>query len=173
MVTEFQINKILLIGVGNPYRNDDRAGLEVVHKLKEKNLPGVEIAESIGEGTALVEIWKERKIVILVDAVHSGARVGTVHRFHANTQSIPSQFFRYSTHAFSVAEAIELARSLRQLPSALVVYGIEGKDFNSGTKLSKQVEKAVENLVNHIEREILSLTSPERYSKSSERPLRN
>jgi len=74
---------------------------------------------------------------------------GTIHRFDAATP-VPSGLFSYTTHQFSVAEAIELARSLQQLPLRLVVYGIEGADFAPGIGLSPAVEEAVKSLAAEI-----------------------
>jgi hydrogenase maturation protease len=76
----------------------------------------------------------------------SGAEIATIHRIDAHTQSIPSQFFHYSSHAFGVAEAIELARSLNQLPDKLVLYGVEGKIFATGIGLSEAVQQAAETV---------------------------
>ena len=47
-----------------------------------------------------------------------------------------------STHAFGVAEALELARALNRLPPCLLIYGIEGKNFAMGTGLSPEVRTA-------------------------------
>ncbi|HKC86245.1 MAG TPA: hypothetical protein VKG02_09745 [Blastocatellia bacterium] len=41
-----------------------------------------------------------------------------------------------------MAEAIELARALGNIPQRLMVYGIEGKNFAAGVGLSAEVEKA-------------------------------
>ena len=84
---------------------------------------------------------------MLVDAVRSGAPPGTIHRLDARAGPVPTGFFHYSTHAFSVAEAVELARSLDQLPPHLIVYGIEGEKFAAGVGLSLVVEQAVETVV--------------------------
>jgi hydrogenase maturation protease len=145
---------VLVIGIGNEYRHDDVVGLIVARCLREKNLDHVEVLEMSGEGAALIEAWKGTEMVILVDAVHSGAEPGTIFRFEAHQQPIPTKFFRYSTHAFSVAEAIELARSLGQLPSKLIVYGIEGKNFETGQGLSPEVELAALTVLQQILREL-------------------
>jgi hydrogenase maturation protease len=137
----------LVIGIGNEYRGDDAAGLRVARHLKEMTLPGVSVREASGEGTALMEMWTGFGSVILIDAVQSGAEPGTVHRLDASSDSIPTGFFHYSTHAFSVAEAIELARALGQLPRQLFVYGIEGERFAAGVGLSPAVEAAVPEVV--------------------------
>ena len=54
-----------------------------------------------------------------------------------NKNNVPAKFFHYSTHAFSVAEAIELARAMKTLPPKILIYGIESENFSAGTKYSK------------------------------------
>ncbi|MBI4639194.1 MAG: hydrogenase maturation protease [Candidatus Tectomicrobia bacterium] len=144
----------LIIGVGNEYRSDDGVGLEIVRRLRAKPLPNTTIIEETGEGTALIEIWKDSDRVILFDAVSTGAVPGTIHRFEAHTYPIPARFFRSSTHTFGVVEAIELARALNSLPSHFLVYGIEGKNFEAGVGLSPEVERAAQNIVEQVVKEV-------------------
>lgn len=91
--------------------------------------------------------------MVLVDAVSSGSAPGTIHRRDAALAPIPSTFFRHSTHAFGVAEAIEMSRALHQLPQRLTVYGIEGENFGHGTELSPIIAQKAEELVEEILRE--------------------
>lgn len=144
----------LIIGIGNEYRRDDAAGLIVARRLKEQLFEWMPVLEQTGEGATLMETWKEAECVIVIDAVHSGAAPGTIFRFAAHLESLPSKFFHYSTHAFSIAEAIELSRILNQLPPQLIVYGIEGQIFESGTGLSEPVEKTVQEVTQRIKKEI-------------------
>jgi hydrogenase maturation protease len=74
--------RILVIGIGNDFRCDDKIGLETVRLLKQKNIPGIEIIEESGEGTALMERWKDAEYVFLIDAVSSDAQPGTIHRIN-------------------------------------------------------------------------------------------
>jgi len=133
----------LIIGIGNEYRCDDAAGLIVARRLKERLAGSFTVLEQSGDGAALMEAWQGAETVIIIDAVMSGAAPGTIHRFDASAQPLPKDAFRCSTHAFGVAEAIELSRALSELPQSLVVYGIEGKKFAAGVGLSSEVEKAV------------------------------
>jgi hydrogenase maturation protease len=144
---------IVVIGVGNEYRSDDGAGIAVARRLRALFPAGVTILEESGEGAALMQGWQGAAWVMLVDAVRSGASPGTIHRLDARAAPMPTGFFHYSTHAFSVAEAVELARSLDQLPAHLVVYGIEGATFAAGVELSPAVEQAVEAVVERIAQE--------------------
>lgn len=147
-------SRLLIIGIGNKYRSDDGVGLLIARRLHETLSAPVTMIEQSGEGAALMEAWKDFQDVILIDAVHSGAPPGTIFRFEAHQQAIPTQFFHYSTHAFSVAEAIELARALNQLPPRLIVYGIEGKNFAAGIELSPEVDKMTPEVVDRVMREI-------------------
>ncbi len=140
----------LVIGIGNPYRRDDGVGPAVIRELVHQAPPGVCLREHSGEGASLMEMWEGRPRVILVDAVVSGAAPGTVHRLEAHRQPIPASFFHYSTHAFSLAEAVELSRALGTLPPEITVYGVEGTDFDHGLGLSPPVAAAVGEVVHQI-----------------------
>lgn len=94
-------------------------------------------------------------MLVLVDAVRSGAPPGTIHRINAASDAVPQSFFNYSTHAFGVAEAIELARVLGLLPEAIILFGIEGEDFSLGEGLTEAAYAAS----NHVVESVTSLVS--------------
>lgn len=160
-------SRTLVIGVGNPLRGDDAAGVLVARRLAA--IAGlaitapiaipvvipVVIIEASGEGAALIDCWAGFDRVVLIDAVQStgaAGQPGRVHRFDVVGQPLPSDFFHYSTHAFSVAEAVELARVLGLLPSVMVVIGITGESFAPGSLLSPAVEEAVASVTAEIAR---------------------
>jgi hydrogenase maturation protease len=140
----------LIIGIGNEYRGDDAIGLIVARRLKGRLPDSSTVLEQSGEGAALMEAWRGVETVIIIDAVISGAEPGTIRRLDAKTQSLPKDAFRCSTHAFGVAEAIELSRAMGELPRSLIVYGIEGKNFAAGVGLSPEVEKAACEAVRRV-----------------------
>ena len=151
---ENNLRKTLFIGVGNKYRSDDGVGLVVARKIHEKLIPSVTVKEESGEGAALMEAWQGFQNVIIVDAVSSDAMPGTIFRIDANKETVSIKFFHYSTHAFSVAEAVELARTMNVLPLKLVVYGIEGNNFSAGTAISLFVQQAVNKIIKQIVKEM-------------------
>jgi hydrogenase maturation protease len=105
-----------------------------------------------------MESWKQAHTVILIDAVQSGAEPGTIQCLDARAATVPASFFRFSTHAFSVAEAIELARALNQLPPRIILYGIEGKNFEVGIGLSPELKTAVDSVAEECRRVTALLT---------------
>jgi hydrogenase maturation protease len=151
--------RALVIGVGNGYRGDDAVGLMVAQRLQEEPLDHVTVVSTAGEGTTLLALWQDTEAVVLVDAVCTGARPGTLQRFVVGPGPLPAMFSRVSTHAFGVAEAIELARILHQLPPVLVVYGVEGATFEVGVGLSAAVAVAVPQVVAQVRQELLALTN--------------
>ena len=151
---------VLIMGVGNALRSDDAVGVQVARRLKAAGLKHARILVQTGEGAALLEAWKGADHVIVVDAVQSGAPPGTIHRLEAHDQPIPSRFFHYSTHAFSLAEAIELGRVLNQLPARLLIYGVEGKNFDSGDQVSQEVAIAADQVVKQVLEELTDTGVP-------------
>lgn len=145
---------ILVIGVGNLYRGDDAVGRIVAQGLKREATDRVNIIEKDCDGAALMECWEGADMVILIDAVHSGALPGTIYRLDAQAQPIPATYFHYSSHAFGVAEAVELSRTLNQLPPRFIIYGIEGKCFEPGGGLTEEVTKAAQDVLEQIQKDI-------------------
>jgi hydrogenase maturation protease len=147
-----------VIGVGNPWRRDDAAGLVVARRLRETLPTEVEVREKAGEPTALIDAFDGADVLWLVDAVSSGAEPGTVHRVDAAERPLPAELFRTSTHHFGLAEAVELARALGRLPRTAVVLGIEGASFEAGEGLSPPVEAAVERVAEQVRKEVAACT---------------
>ena len=140
----------VVIGVGNTLRGDDAAGRELVRRLKRRRLPpGTSAVESAGELSSLLEAWRGARRVILVDAARGESAPGAVHRFEAD-HPLPTRLAGRSSHGLGVAEALELARSLGELPAEVVVYAIEGQSFETGAALSLEVERALDPLVERV-----------------------
>lgn len=152
----------LVIGVGNAYRSDDAVGLIVAQRLKQRSADRVIVLEESGAAVAWMDAWKDADAVILIDATHSGADPGTIHCLDAGSQPLPSGILRYSTHGLGIAEAVELARALNQLPGQCKIYGIEGRTFKMGVGLSPEVERAAEVVVTQVLQDLQEAPRPQR-----------
>lgn len=138
------MDRTLVIGVGNEDRGDDGAGVAVAKAIQKSRLPGVMIRLESGEGLRLLAAWEGFERVILIDAVEGGSPAGAIHCLNPREQAVPSPI-RSSTHAFGVAQAVAMAQRLDRLPPRLVIYGIEGRCFETGKGLSPEVEAAAHN----------------------------
>lgn len=144
----------IVLGVGNPDRGDDAAGRAVVRLLRGVLPADVDVAEDDGEATALVARLGGVAVAFLVDACASGAPPGTVHRFDVSATALPQGMFGMSTHGFGLAQAVELARVLGQLPPRCIVYAIEAASFEMGAPLSPSVAAAVAEAAGRLRAEI-------------------
>jgi hydrogenase maturation protease len=143
----------LVIGIGNPDRGDDAAGLAVARMVLAAAPADTAVIELGGEQLALLDAWDGDSDVYVVDAVCSGGAAGSVYRFDA---AIPlgGDFSHRGTHLFSLADVIELARALHRLPARLTGFGIEGAGFELGAPLSPEAETAVRTVAEQILREL-------------------
>lgn len=144
------MTRALVIGIGNPDRGDDSIGPLVTRRLVGRAPPDVTIIERAGDALALIEDWAGYETVILIDAAAPGATPGRIHRIDLLTTQLPADMPFASTHAFGVGNAVGLARTLGLLPRCLVVYAIEGVNFEPGAHLSPNIAAAVEEVVTQV-----------------------
>jgi hydrogenase maturation protease len=151
---------VRVIAVGNAWRGDDAVGLAVAQRLRGRLPADVELLEREEEPTGLIDAWRGAEAIWLIDALSHAGEAGAVHRFDATEEPLPIEAFRrHSTHAIDVAQAIELARALGELPPHVVVYGIEGVNFAAGAKLTNELEAAADEVANAIIEEVDRCTS--------------
>ncbi len=144
----------LIIGIGNTDRGDDAVGRIVARQLRARQRTGVEIFEESGEAASLLSSIEGAGAVWFVDAAVSGAAPGTIRRFDVAAASLPQAMSSLSTHGFGLAEAIELARALKRLPSRCIVYTVEICACEAGALLTPDVAAAVEEVVARVCAEI-------------------
>jgi sulfhydrogenase subunit alpha len=135
--------RVVVIGVGNPFRRDDGAGPAVVSRLRHLVPPGVRLVVTDGEPTRLVEAWTGAALAVVVDAVRAEpAEPGRVHRFVVDRPgSGPAR--AASSHGLGLDDAISLAVALDRMPGRLIVHAIEAADLALGPGLTPAVAAAV------------------------------
>ncbi|MCP5373243.1 MAG: hydrogenase maturation protease [Hyphomicrobiales bacterium] len=141
----------LIIGIGNDLRGDDGAGPRVAAALAGA---GYRTLVHGGDGADLMDLWQGEAAVFLVDAATGAGPAGELRRLDAATTPLPTGFFRYSSHLFGLAEAVETARVLGRLPPRLVVYAIAGTDFAMGAAMTPAVAAACDAAVARLAAEL-------------------
>ncbi len=154
MIDRVREKEILVIGFGNEFRNDDRIGLLAANMIAEKKIPGVKCVEGSGEALGQMQLWSEFRTLYLIDAVCSECNAGTIHRIDPQREPLSVGIFNRSTHAFSVAECVELAKVMGTLPDQCYLFGIEGNDFGWGRTITPAVQRAAERVADIIISEI-------------------
>ncbi len=134
---------VRIIGVGNCDRGDDAVGVQLARSIQAE-YPGLADVHCVdNDGTRLLELLEDARIVVIIDAMYSGGEPGVVRCFDVSEKAAPVELFGASTHQIGVAEAVELARVMGKLPQTCLILGIEGENYSFGAPLSTVVQKAI------------------------------
>jgi hydrogenase maturation protease len=141
--------KIVIIGVGNEYRQDDGVGPVVLQRLRGFDLNAVALADSDGEPASLIELWDGADLAIVVDAVQAHGLPGRIYRLGLHHPA-GMQTRAASSHAVSLGEAVRLARVLGRMPQRLLLYGVQTAVVEPGVGLTPAVAAAADQVVTEI-----------------------
>ena len=144
---------MLVIGLGQESRGDDRAGREVARRLGLGATGPLEVRLYDGDPTGLLDLWEAVPLVLVADATRTHARPGSVLRVEVSGAVLPSPLEASSSHGLSLAHAVGLGQALGRMPGRLVIYGVEAGRMDPGSGLSPEVDEAVDRLVGQIRRE--------------------
>ena len=151
----------LVIGLGNPLRGDDGAGVRTIEHLAAQALPpDVEVVDGGTQGLGIVNLMEGRRRVILVDAADVGKPPGQFRRFALHETHLLGDHelsvddglnagpgTDLSIHAAGLREALLLAHALKMLPEDVIIFGVQPKCLDWETGLSPQVEEGLPDLV--------------------------
>jgi hydrogenase maturation protease len=148
---------IKIIGIGQSLRGDDAVGLSAVRlwvdTFHADSLPqGVQVELAELPGIGLLNLLQGVHYAVLVDAVHSGAMPGTIHRL-TEVQLESFTDGSGSAHGWGVAETLSLGRQLEptNLPPDLILIGIEAGQLCLGEALSPDVASSLPEVARLIE----------------------
>jgi hydrogenase maturation protease len=137
--------KTLIIGYGNQSRRDDGVGWFVLEQLAALNLPDVVLETSQQLEIEASETISRFDAVIFVDAAIPEAP-------EAIQRSVVTPNFQSHAvaHYLTPADVLSLCKTLYHRESKAVLFSIRGRDFNFGTTLTPEVEKAAREVVKQI-----------------------
>jgi hydrogenase maturation protease len=129
---------ILIAACGNRLAGDDAFGPLVAERLMREPRAGVEVVDLGMRPAGLIDHLSagKRRAVILVDAaVGGGVRRGPLLEFDFFAADRPALCADRltSTHAFSLAGQLELARALGMLPAVVRVVALMAEETRVGT----------------------------------------
>lgn len=132
--------RALVIGIGQPWRGDDAAGLTALEGLATA-CPQADVVAHGGEGLGLIGLWDGRGLVVVIDAAADGRPPGSLGRY---ADALPPEVAaRSSSHAFGLQQAVGVAAALGRMPGRLVVHTVSGGCWTLGAPLSPAVADAL------------------------------
>ena len=132
--------KGIVIGVGHDDRADDAAGPAVARMVASHLPDGWRAIEHHGDLTRLADLWDGMDEAVIVDAVVSGAPVGTIHHVDLLAEPASRLAGAGSSHGIGLLEAVDLARTLHRLPGRLTLVGVEALESAVGAPMSLEVQ---------------------------------
>jgi len=148
------LNTTIVLGIGNPLLQDDRAGLEVVRRLNALQMP-LDTEELYTVGFEVMDRLLGYERAFVVDACSLGREPGTVLRMGINDMSDGSSLS--SSHSITLGETLKTGYSLfpREMPGQLTILLIQvgSTDLLTGC-MTPAVQKGVQTAVEMILSEI-------------------
>ncbi|MFT4584702.1 MAG: hydrogenase maturation protease [Gammaproteobacteria bacterium] len=149
-------NKVVVIALGSRFRGDDGVGPAVADKLN-CGVSEYNIIEGCDDSMSILNAWENVALAVVIDAAVSGSPPGTVHRLEVDTEPLPRDIARCSSHGLGLAEAVELGKVMGRFPERLVVYAVEGQSFEPGAALSREVAAVTAAVAGNVAAEIAAM----------------
>lgn len=144
------MGRVRIIGLGNEWAGDDAVGLIAARKLREKNIPGVEIMAREVPDWEMFEEMQDDDLLIFIDACDSGGEAGAVYQLRPD--EIMQQCVRHcSSHGLGLVEWLSMAEELGSRRGRVIIVAVEIEGTEMGASLSKPVEDAIPRLLEKIE----------------------
>ena len=153
--------RTLVAGIGNIFNGDDGFGVEVAQRLARRPMPeGVRVEDYGIRGVHLAyELLEDYDLVVLVDAMATGDRPGTVSLLEpiVDLEDAPP----LDSHQMDPRAVLAMVEKMGGKVSRLLLVGCEPADVSEGIGLSPVVAAAVDEAARMVE-ELVSAPGLER-----------
>ena len=144
----------VVIGIGNPYRQDDRAGLVVIKQLEQAGLP-CQTEVVYAAGFEVIDRIRGYKRAIIVDACQLGEEPGTI--LERMVDDIFSASSPVNSHTITLSTILKTGQVCftQEMPDDISIILIQVKELQEFTEqMSPEVEAAVVEVVGRIRNRI-------------------
>jgi hydrogenase maturation protease len=143
--------RVLVIGHGNPGRQDDGLGPALAAAFEAKSLPGVTVEATYLLEPEDAELVSRHDVAVFVDAAVTGPEPFSVQAVR------PAETLTFSTHGLGAAEIMGLAHHLFGSAARGYVLAVRGYQFDEfGETLSARARENLEQAERHLEELIRS-----------------
>ena len=159
------MKRILVYGIGNPYRCDDAAGIKVAELLSQDlDEDNVDIKWGSIDGLAILDEIVGYDHVIFIDSVKTKKGTpGEIYKIDPNTfRNIHS----FSSHGINFVTALQFGKKFDlEMPEKIEIYALEIEDNDTFSETcTPQVTAGIPKLVDVIKKEITALLEVHRGS---------
>lgn len=145
----------LVLGLGNTIMADDGIGPRVIELLQQQGgVPdGVELLDGGTLGLDLLPRLEGVQRLIIVDAVETGQPPGSLVRLSGDEVPLALET-KLSPHQMGLKDLLAVARLMDQLPSEIILIGVQPAIIEMDTELSPAVKSRLPELVSMVRQEL-------------------
>ncbi|MEO5338592.1 MAG: HyaD/HybD family hydrogenase maturation endopeptidase [Magnetospirillum sp. WYHS-4] len=150
--------KVLVLGVGNILLGDEGVGVRIVEELERRFRlpPEVTALDGGTSGMDLLNPISDCQVLIIADAVRTGASPGTVVRLDGD--EVPALFrSKLSPHQVGISDVLAAAALTERVPGRIILFGVVPENLDLGLDLSDLIAPLVGTVVGLIADELRSL----------------
>jgi hydrogenase maturation protease len=146
------MSRILIGGIGNVLFADDGIGPFVARTLDARyRFPSdVEVADLGTPGLDLIDYFEGRERILLIDAVKSAEKPGSILLYHQAEIAQCCVGPRTGPHAPSLTETLLTVEMLGLSPQELVLVGVVGQSYETDCDLTGAVREAVDDAIDAV-----------------------
>ena len=152
--------RILVVGLGHPYRGDDGIGILAAEQFEAMNQDStVEVMVAQELLPELAEVISHIDLLVFLDA-RAGGVPGSVEVSEVKPSEVGIGVF---LHTLTMETLLSTARTLFGHAPKAILISLAGESFDFGSHLSPQVEDALPLLLKRI-KEVIAHQEDERFS---------
>ncbi|MEZ5582154.1 MAG: HyaD/HybD family hydrogenase maturation endopeptidase [Candidatus Competibacteraceae bacterium] len=143
--------RVLVLGIGNLLLQDEGIGVHIVTELQRRFQlpPGVELLDGGTAGMELVEAMLDKDQVIVVDAIRSDEKPGTVIQLEGD--AVPAFLQQHLTpHQLGLADVLATLAIAGHTPQRLILLGIVPRSMELSVTLSDELQQQFAGLVRRV-----------------------
>jgi hydrogenase maturation protease len=148
-----------IVCFGNRWQGDDGLGMHVFQRLAAMRSlpPQVQIFNAGTAGMSALNYFDHCSKVVIVDAIHTGGEIGSVHRLHSADLDLSDEVF--SLHGIGVNHLLTVLPVVfegRTMPEVIVIAAEIGAINPFTDTLTPLVEAAVEKVIRLVHKECMN-----------------
>ena len=143
--------RVVVLGVGNVLMSDEGVGPHAIEAFAEGySAPqGVTLVDGGTSAMELLDDMAGAQLLLILDAVASGAAPGTVIRLEGD--EVPKFFTRkLSPHQVGIADVMATLALMDESPKETIILGVEPGEMSMGMELSAAVASAVPRVLAEV-----------------------
>jgi hydrogenase maturation protease len=152
------MKKVLVYGIGNPYRCDDAVGIKAAQELtkKIKKKPNIDIKWGSIDGVAILDVVVGYDKAIFIDSIKTeNGKPGDIYKIKPS--SLQDTASSFSSHGINFVAAVSFGKKFNlNMPAQTDIYAIEIADNTSFSeecteKVTASIPKVVDAIIKDLE----------------------